>query len=205
MDLSRSGHIGRVTGAMPSPRRIEEIVSEPNDARGLTFEQIYQQYFDFAWANLRRLGIPAAHLDDAVQELFIVVHRRLGEFAGRSTMKTWLAGIAWRIASEHRRHESRKGGTEPLPDTLVAPGQDPLGAAVHAEALRELDALLDQLDEDKRVVFVLAELEQMSVPEIAAALAVNVNTVYSRLRAARSTFDEALRLSKTGARGDDHD
>ena len=75
---------------------------------------------------------------------------------------------------------------------------------MHAEALRQLDALLDELDEDKRVVFVLAELEQMSVPEIAQTLNVNVNTVYSRLRAARMTFDEALRLYKMGARGEDH-
>jgi RNA polymerase sigma-70 factor (ECF subfamily) len=178
---------------------------EPNQARVPSFDEIYDQYFDFAWANLRRLGIPAAHLEDAVQELFIVVHRRISEFAGRSTLKTWLAGIAWRIASEFRRHESRKGGAEPLPDTLVAPGRDPLGAAVHAESLRRLDALLGELDEDKRVVFVLAELEQMSVPEIAQALDVNVNTVYSRLRAARMIFDEVLRLSKKGARGDDHD
>jgi RNA polymerase sigma-70 factor (ECF subfamily) len=190
---------------MTSSQRIEEAVPEPNAACGQLFDQVYDQYFDFAWANLRRLGIPAAHLEDAVQELFIVVHRRLAEFAGRSSLKTWLAGIAWRIASEYRRHESRKGGAEPLPDTLVAPGRDPLGAAVHAEALRQLDALLDELDEDKRVVFVLAELEQMSVPEIAQTLSVNVNTVYSRLRAARMTFDEALRLYKMGARGDDHD
>jgi RNA polymerase sigma-70 factor, ECF subfamily len=193
---------------MTSPQRIEEAVPEPNEGRSLTFEQIYDQYFDFAWTNLRRLGIPAAHLEDAVQELFIVVHRRLGEFAGRSSVKTWLAGIAWRIASEHRRHQSRKGGAEPLPDNLVAPGRDPLAAAVHAEALRRLDRLLGQLDEDKRVVFVLAELEQMSVPEIAQALVLNVNTVYSRLRAARLSFDEALRLSQVGAddgRGDNHD
>jgi RNA polymerase sigma-70 factor, ECF subfamily len=190
---------------MPSPQTMDEAAGESNWARGQVFDQIYDQYFDFAWSNLRRLGIPAAHLEDAVQELFIVVHRRLAEFAGRSSLKTWLAGIAWRIASEYRRHESRKGGTEPLPDTLVAPGRDPLGAAVHAEALRRLDSLLDGLDEDKRVVFVLAELEQMSAPEIAQALAVNVNTVYSRLRAARMTFDEALRLSKLGGRGDDDD
>ncbi len=186
---------------MASSQRIAEPFHQPSQACVPSFDEIYEQYFDFAWANLRRLGIPAAHLDDAVQELFIVVHRRLAEFAGRSSLKTWLAGIAWRIASEHRRHEARKGGAEPLPDDLVAPGRDPLGAAVHAEALRQLDALLGELDDDKRVVFVLAELEQMSVPEIAQALDVNVNTVYSRLRAARMTFEQVLRLSKKGARG----
>lgn len=190
---------------MTSTQRKAETTEEPSSARVPSFDEIYDQYFDFVWANLRRLGIPASHLDDAVQELFIVVHRRLREFAGRSSLKTWLAGIAWHIASEYRRHESRKGGGEPLPDTLVAPGRDPLGAAVHAEALRQLDTLLNELDDDKRVVFVLAELEQMSVPEIAQALAVNVNTVYSRLRAARMTFDEMLRLSRKGAGGVTHE
>lgn len=187
---------------MASSQRKAEPVREPDQAGALGFDQIYDQFFDFVWANLRRLGVPARHLEDAVQETFIVVHRRLGEFAGRSSLKTWLAGIAWRIASEYRRHEARKGGGEPLPDTLVAPGRDPLGAAVHAEAVRQLDALLNELDEDKRVVFVLAELEQMSVPEIAQALDVNVNTVYSRLRAARMIFDEVLRISRKGQRGD---
>jgi len=181
---------------MTSPRHTEQVACDPDEGRAPSFEEIYDRYFDFAWANLRRLGVRSAHLEDAVQELFIVVHRRLGEFAGRSTLKTWLAGIAWRIASEYRRHESRKGGAEPLPDTLVARNPDPHGAAVAAEALRLLDTLLDRLDEDKRAVFVLAELEQMSAPEIASALAVNLNTVYSRLRVARKTFDEALHLHR---------
>ena len=166
----------------------------------MTFEQIYDQYFDFAWTNLRRLGVRPAHLEDAVQELFIVVHRRFGEFAGRSSVKTWLAGIAWRIASEYRRHESRKGGAEPLPETLVARDPDPHGAAVAAEALRLLDTLLGQLDQDKRAVFVLAELEQMSAPEIALVLSVNLNTIYSRLRAARREFNQALHLHRRSER-----
>lgn len=168
----------------------------PSPGQIPSFAQIYDEYFEFAWMMLRRFGVRGAHLEDAVQELFIVVHRRLGEFAGRSSLKTWLAAIAWRVASEERRHESRKGGTEPLPEDLPAKDRDPHRAAVHAEALRVLDHLLGQLDADKRAVFVLAELEQMSAPEIAEALSVNLNTVYSRLRAARKAFDEALRLHR---------
>jgi RNA polymerase sigma-70 factor (ECF subfamily) len=179
---------------MTSPQHIAPLAS--TSGRIPSFEQVYEEYFDFAWIMLRRLGVRSAHLEDAVQELFIVVHRRLSEFAGRSSLKTWLAAIAWRVASEHRRHESRKGGTEPLPEDLPTADRDPHRAAVHAESLRLLDHLLGQLDGDKRVVFVLAELEQMSVPEIAEALAVNLNTVYSRLRAARRAFDEALQLHR---------
>ncbi len=179
---------------MTSPQNTATLA--PSPGRVPSFEQIYEEYFEFAWTMLRRLGVRTAHLDDAVQELFIVVHRRLGEFAGRSSLKTWLAAIAWRVASEDRRSESRKGGTEPLPDDLPANDRDPHRAAVHAESLRLLDRLLGQLDADKRAVFVLAELEQMSVPEIAEALSVNLNTVYSRLRAARKAFDEALQLHR---------
>jgi RNA polymerase sigma-70 factor (ECF subfamily) len=179
---------------MTSPQHIATLVASPGQIP--SFEQIYEEYFEFAWTMLRRFGVRGAHLEDAVQELFIVVHRRLGEFAGRSSLKTWLAAIAWRVASEERRHESRKGGTEPLPQNLRANDRDPHRAAVHAEALRVLDHLLGQLDADKRAVFVLAELEQMSVPEIAEALSVNLNTVYSRLRAARKAFDEALQLHR---------
>jgi len=168
----------------------------PMPGRVPTFEQIYDEYFEFAWTNLRRLGVRGADLEDAVQGLFIVVHRRLGQFAGRSSLKTWLAGIAWRVASEHRRHESRKGGALPLPEDLQSRDRDPHRAAVHAEALRLLDRVLGQLDDDKRAVFVLAELEQMSVPEIAEALSVNLNTVYSRLRAARREFNQALQLHR---------
>ena len=185
---------------MTSPQRIEKQTDERAVASGLSFEQIYDEHFNFVWANLRRLGVRPAQLDDAVQELFIVVHRRLSEFDGRSSVKTWLAGIAWRIASEERRQQARKGGGEPLPENLVARGPDPHGAAVHAEALQRLDALLAQLDDDKRAVFVLAELEQMSAPEIASVLGANLNTIYSRVRAARKAFDEALQLSRRNER-----
>jgi RNA polymerase sigma-70 factor (ECF subfamily) len=158
-----------------------------------SLEAIYEEHFDFVWRSLRRLGIPDAQLDDAVQDVFVVVHRRLGEFEGRSTMKTWLFGIALRVASVHRRTAARRP-TEPLvedpPDQTANPLADTLTEA--AEAARLVRELLECLDEDRRAVFVLAELEEMTAPEISAALGVNLNTVYSRLRLARRDFDAAL-------------
>jgi RNA polymerase sigma-70 factor (ECF subfamily) len=145
------------------------------------------------WRSLRRLGIPQPQLDDAVQDVFLVVHRRLGEFEGRSTVKTWLFGIALRVASVHRRSAARRP-TEPLteePADVAAPAAaESLSEA--REAARLVHQLLDSLDEDRRAVFVLSELEQMTAPEISAALGVNLNTVYSRLRLARRDFDAAL-------------
>src|SRR5882672_886762 len=158
-----------------------------------TFEALYEEHFDFVWRSLRRLGIPAPSIDDAVQDVFLVVHRRLGEFEGRSSVKTWLFGIALRVASVHRRAAARRP-TEPLTeepaDAAAPPAAEALSEA--REAARLVHQLLDCLDEDRRAVFVLSELEQMTAPEISMALGVNLNTVYSRLRLARRDFDAAL-------------
>lgn len=157
-----------------------------------SFEAIYEAHFDFVWRALRRLGVPDASTDDAVQDVFLVVHRKLADFEGRSTLKTWLFGIVLRVARDHRRHRQRKGQLEPLTAEIVDPGSTPIDLASKREAWRILDRLLDTLDDDKREVFVLAEIEQLSVPEIAELLEQNLNTVYSRLRAARAAFEQAL-------------
>jgi RNA polymerase sigma-70 factor (ECF subfamily) len=144
---------------------------------------------------VRRLGIPAGSVEDAVQEVFVVVHRKLGEFEGRSSLKTWLFGIVLRVVRDQRRAMRRKGmplGQEDPETVGDEAGGGPDERAAKAEAVRTLHALLDELDDEKREIFVLAELEQMSVPEIADALGVNLNTVYSRLRAARQQFEEAV-------------
>jgi RNA polymerase sigma-70 factor (ECF subfamily) len=155
------------------------------------FEEVYEAYFDFVWRSLRRLGVPEAQLDDAAQDVFLVVYRRLDEFEARSSLKTWIFGIVLRVTSTLRRTARRKP-TEPLADEPVALGSAPEALTESREAARLVREILDELDDDRRAVFVLAELEQMTAPEISSALAVNLNTVYSRLRAARRDFDAAL-------------
>lgn len=163
-----------------------------------SFEEVYEQCFDFVWRNARRLGVAEAAVDDVVQEVFVVVYRRLADFEGRSSLKTWIFGILLRVVSDWRRSRRRKGGHASL-DAIAPDGEMldekalcPIGALEQAEAVRLLHRLLAQLDEDKRAVFVLAELEETTAPEIAEALGIPVNTVYSRLRAARLEFDRAL-------------
>lgn len=156
-------------------------------------EEIYDAHFDFVWRSARRMGVPEAHADDVVQEVFLVAHRRLGDFEGRSTIKTWLFGILYRVVSDHRRRLRRKGGLDPLPEGLAAPPEScPAEQTAKRQRVELLHSLLASLDEDKRAVFVLAELEQMTAPEIGEALGLKINTVYSRLRGARKKFDEAL-------------
>jgi len=161
------------------------------------FPQLYEEYFTFVWTSARRLGVPSASIDDAVQEVFVVVHRRLGEFAGRSSLKTWLFAIVRNVAREARRSIRRKSphdapGALEDPEALAGSPEDrPDRAAERSSDNRVLHALLDKLDDDKREVFVLAELEGFAAPEIAEAIGINVNTVYSRLRHAREEFAAA--------------
>lgn len=163
----------------------------------LRFDDVYDQYFDFVWCSVRRMGVPEGSTDDAVQDVFLVVHRRLQEFEGRSSLKTWLFQIVLRVAADHRRAIRRKRpcaegqgeiDADTIADERAVSADDGLA---RLQGVRLLYKLLDALDDDKRAVFVMAELEQMSAPEIAEALGVNVNTVYARLRAARREFEQA--------------
>ncbi|MFT3771766.1 MAG: sigma-70 family RNA polymerase sigma factor [Minicystis sp.] len=182
--------LARETGASPG-------LSEPPRGRpdAPSFEEVYAEHFAFVFRTMRRMGVPPAQVDDAVQEVFVVVHRRLGEFEGRAALTTWLYRIVARVAMHARRSALRKGIADPEdPDAIAGEEADgPHEHAARAEGMRTLRRVLDELDDDKRIVFVLAEYEELSVRDIAAALDENVNTVASRLRAARHAFDDAVR------------
>jgi RNA polymerase sigma-70 factor (ECF subfamily) len=178
--------------------------SSPNETAFATpsFEQVYDHHVDFVWRSARRLGVDDAAVDDVVQHVFLVVHRRLAEFEGRSAMKTWLFAILLQVVRDHRRSVRRKSphlGAEPTdPDTLENTSGDPEAALERARASEMIDQLLESLEGDKRVVFVMAELEQMSAAEISFATGLDPKAVYSRLRAARTDFERAAaRLRKT--------
>jgi RNA polymerase sigma-70 factor, ECF subfamily len=158
----------------------------------LEFDAVYDQHADFVWRSLRRLGVLEPSLDDALQDVFLVVHRRLHEFEPRSPLKAWLFAIVCRVARDHRRLIRRKGGLDELPAGLPDRAPGPAEQLEKLEALRLVDAVLEELDDDKREVFILVEIEELSAPEIAEALDLNLNTVYSRLRAARREFERAL-------------
>ncbi len=160
------------------------------------FEDIYARHAAFVFRNLRRLGVPERHLDDAVQDVFVVVHRRLTEFEGRSAVTTWLfaivLGVGRNYRRSHRRHAAEAPGGDDPDELIGAPAERPDRRAEQAQAVRVLCTLLDELDEDKREAFVLSQLEGMTAPEISEALGVNVNTVYARIRAATKAFEQAV-------------
>ena len=163
-----------------------------------TLADIYRDHFPFVWRMVRRLGVSDAQVEDAVQDVFIVVHRRLPDFEARSSVRTWLAGIVRRVARDYRRTSARKPAlgsaqSDLPPDDLSTSNASPEENVMNTEAARLLHALLDRLDDDKREVFILAELEQWSLAEIAEATGVKLNTASSRLRLAREEFEEAAR------------
>jgi RNA polymerase sigma-70 factor (ECF subfamily) len=175
---------------------LTEALEPPLDSGVELTEQawgvLYDTHFDFVWRSLRRLGVPLAALDDAAQEVFLIALRRRDEFEGRSAIKTWLFGIAWNIARSVSRAPTQR--EEALPEAVAdARELGPQEAALRSEAVRTLYELLDELGAERRAVFVMAELEEMSAPEIAEIVGAPVNTVYSRLRGARSDFNAALR------------
>lgn len=180
----------------PDARSRGAAVREPMSAP-VDFDALYDAQFDFVSRTLFRLGVASSQLDDAAQDVFIVVHRRLSEFRGDASVRTWLFQIARRVAHDHRRTVKRKGGAEPLDEAHADDAVSPHESVERRQSLVVLQRILERLDDDQRAVFVLAELEQMTAPEIASAVGANVNTVYSRLRLAREAFNaEVARYRK---------
>lgn len=164
----------------------------------------YREHFAFVWRTLRRLGVPPASLDDAAQEVFIVVHKRRLDYDGVTAARAWLFGIARRVSARHRRAGAIERGAA-FDENVHAAGQpDPQQAALQLEEGALVQRCLGALDEDKRCAFILAELEGFRGPEIAEALSVNINTVYARLRAARQQFVANYRREQARARHEDH-
>jgi RNA polymerase sigma-70 factor (ECF subfamily) len=161
-----------------------------------TFRGVYDGYFDFVWTCVRRMGVPLDAADDVVQEVFIVVNARLKTLERPASLRSWLYGVVRRTASMYHRGRSARTAREspaPVFDDTANPMQlSPLDLAVLGDKVKLLWSLLAELDPAKREVLVLAELEEMTAPEIAEAIGIPLNTAYSRLRAARQEFNEAV-------------
>lgn len=145
------------------------------------------------WRVLRRLGVAESDTADVCQEVFVVVHRRGDDFAHRSSVRTWIYGICVRQVADYRKRVRRRRETvtDTLPEQVAEGRQD--RTLMLREARAQLDAILDQLDEDKRAVFVLYEIEQLGMNDVAAAVGCPLQTAYSRLHAARALVEQAIR------------
>ena len=156
------------------------------------FSRLFSEYAPFVLRVLRHLGVPGSDVQDQAQEVFVAVHKGLAGFAGRSSLRTWIYGICVRVASNHRRraYVRRERAVSELPEA-----SDPQAHEAFERGQRwpALQRLLDSLDAEKREVFVLYELEELPMREVAEACGCPLQTAYSRLHAARRLLLERYR------------
>ncbi len=182
-------------------RTLESSSTEPSRVAVPGLAELYEQELKYVWRCLRSLGVRDHELDDAIQDAFLVVQKKLPEFDAQVSPKTWLYAIAIRIARRYAERHQRLWRQTALEDEQAQGLASPHNTEAEFDQSQRLACArqaLGVLDEDKREVFVLAQIEQMSAPEIAEVTGVPVNTVYSRLRAARSAF--AAEITRLEAR-----
>jgi RNA polymerase sigma-70 factor (ECF subfamily) len=162
---------------------------------------VFRDHAAYVWRALRRLGVDERDVEDVCQEVFVVVHRRLADFEGRSSIRTWVYGICVRTASDYRRRASRRYETVTESPPEKPAKEDPHQDLASRRARQALDRILSELDDDKRAVFVLYEIEELPMSEVAEAVGCPLQTAYSRLHAARALVTAAAnRLATEGAR-----
>jgi RNA polymerase sigma-70 factor (ECF subfamily) len=158
---------------------------------GRAVAQLYREQFAFVWRMLLHFGVSVAVIEDAVQDVFVVVHRRWEQLDAHVSVRSWLCGISRRVAADHRRKRSRhERKLEALP--RPGPNLDFEREIEDQQLIAALERALAELEPERCEVFVLAEIEGMTAREISEALGVNPNTVSSRLRAARIHVSAAL-------------
>lgn len=179
--------------APPSPPESSE--RSPAEPERPSFRFVYERYFDLVWTTVRHLGVGSEAVDDVVQEVFIVIHARLNTLRQAESLRSWVYGVTRRTVSTFRRSQRTRAASGAeyamVQDwTTVAPAT-PDTLTELSDRHRLLLRLLSELDDAKREVFVLAELYEFTAPEIAEALEIPLNTVYSRLRLARLAFEQS--------------
>ena len=156
------------------------------------FGTLFREHFAYVWGALRRLGVSENDVEDLAHEVFLNVYRKVSEFDPRRPPRPWLFAFVYRVASQHRRRARHR--REVITTDAVAP--DPVGAAdvqlISHEERSLLVRALDELDLERRAVLVLHEWDGESVPEVARALGIPLNTAYSRLRLARQDLAAAV-------------
>ena len=177
-----------------------QAVRAPPVEDALPFREVFEENLPYVWRALRYLGLPESDLADACQEVFLVVHRRLEDFEGRSSVKTWLYGICLKVASSHRRraHVRREMVQSTPPERVASASQE--RAVEHQERRALLLRVLGGLEEEQREAFVLFEIEGRPMAEVAEILGCPLRTAYARLYAARDELRRAWELASADRR-----
>jgi RNA polymerase sigma-70 factor (ECF subfamily) len=181
-----------VQAVNPQAVDVESTLSASED-RHARFRSLFDREFNYVWTSLRRLGVSDADGEDLANEVFFRVFERLDEYDPARPIKPWLFAFCARVASDWRRqarHRREVVGVNDEAAPSAEPGADERLRLVERQAL--LDEALSCLDDDKRAVLVLHDLDEVPIPAIAQALGVPVSTAYSRLRLARGELTAAV-------------
>jgi RNA polymerase sigma-70 factor, ECF subfamily len=183
-----------LAGLRPTDRESDSNKVDQNETP-LSLRSVFDEHARYIIRTLRHLGVREADVEDVAQEVFVTVHRKLPEFEGRSKLRTWLYAICLRVASDHRRraYVVRERVTDsPAVDDGARTGSEP-DTSVESRAF--VESLLGQLDDDKRAVLVLYEIEGLTMREVADIIGCPLQTAYSRLHAARDLLRDAWERS----------
>ena len=185
-------------GRLASSGAIAVALAADASSPHLELEAVYEEYSDFVFRICRQLGVPDHAAEDVTHDVFMVVARRLDDYAGRGTLRSWLYGVTRRVVMHYHRGRTRAARRlRVVPQGTPSAGLDeaPPDPESVVEARQTRDAvwaLVEGIPRAKREPFVMSDLEGMTAPEIAEALELNVNTVYARIRAGRRAFEKAL-------------
>jgi RNA polymerase sigma-70 factor (ECF subfamily) len=154
---------------------------------------IFDEYFDFVWNTLRRLGVRSDDIEDLAHEVFLKLNARLSDYDSSRPLRPWIAGFVFRVAADHRRlarHRFEVYGKTVEFEAPAVPADERLQVEDERSIVREA---LAALDFDRRAVLVLHDVDEVPVPSIAAELGIPLNTAYSRLRLAREELATAVK------------
>ena len=198
INLPRARHWGSVDQAFSKttltlPRSASSPLVPANRIRGFI-----DQHYDRLWRVLRRFGVPEATVEDAAQEVLLVMAKRLGDVRAESEW-AFAYSTARRVAADRRRMAKARPHTEGDAHLESIPDPRHSEAAARADDCRVLDALLEGLPDEQREVIVLVELEGMTMGEVAKLLGVPPGTVASRLRRGRAHLEEAVGVIRSKA------
>lgn len=177
-------------------RCVTATITTASTSKALDVASLYDAHGRVVWRTLARLGVAPSQLEDALQEVFLTAFQRRESFEQRAQEKTWLIGIAVRVAANARRRRSNRD-TTPLETKVVFSTAPAADESLDAQRqLAALDAALRELPAEQRDVLVLHDLERLTAPVIAEAVGAKLATVYSRLRLARQALARTLRPSE---------
>jgi RNA polymerase sigma-70 factor, ECF subfamily len=159
----------------------------------LTLRDLFDMYAAYVWNTLRRFGVPSSDLEDVTHDVFLQIHRHFAEYDPGRPIRPWLFAFAYRAASQQRRRAYRRRETQGEPDTAIHPGAPPDEQLAMDDDRRLVAAALAGIDLERRAVFILYEIDGVSMSDIAESLGIPVNTAYSRLRIARGEFASAVK------------